>query len=138
MDINLFRDIIVIFALSIAVILLCHRLRLPTIVGFLLTGVICGPHGLGLVSGIAQVGSLSALGIVLLLFTVGLEFSIKKLLKYKKFFFIGGSLQVFLTGLIGFCVAKMLDRPTGESIFLGFLLSLSSTAISIRVLDQRF
>lgn len=137
MDISLFKDIIVIFALSIAAIFVCHRFNLPTIVAFLFTGVISGPHGLGLVKGIPEVNSLASIGIVLLLFIVGMEFSIKKMMEYKHFFWVGGLLQVTLTTAVGFVVAQLLNRPMGESLFLGFLLAMSSTAITISALDQR-
>ncbi len=136
-EIPLIQDITVIFALSIGVLLICHRLRVPTIVGFLITGILCGPHGLGLVDDIEDVQTLANVGIVLLLFTVGMEFSISKLLEYKRFLLIGGVLQVLLTSLVGFAVASFLGRPIGESVFFGFLISLSSTAIVMRMLDER-
>ena len=136
-DIPLINDIVVIFGLSIAVLLLCHKIKLPSVVGFLFTGVICGPHALGLVKGEADVQTLASLGIVLLLFTVGMEFSFKKILESKRFFVIGGGLQVFLTVLAGFAIAYALGRPFNESIFLGFLLSLSSTAIVLRMIDEK-
>ncbi len=137
MEIPLLKDMIIIFGLSVAVILVCHRLRIPTIVGFLLTGLLCGPHGLGLVSGTSEVRVLAEMGIVVLLFTVGLDFSIRRILEYKRYFFVGGAIQVALTSIAGFCIAQFLARPVGESIFLGFLLSLSSTAIVLRVMQER-
>lgn len=136
-DIPLINDIVVIFGLSIGVLLLCHKIKLPSVVGFLFTGVICGPHALGLVKGETDVQTLASLGIVLLLFTVGMEFSFKKILESKRFFLIGGGLQVFLTVIAGFIVAWTLGRPLNESLFLGFLLSLSSTAIVLRMIDEK-
>lgn len=136
-EIPLIPDITIIFALSIGVLLICHRMRVPTIVGFLITGVLCGPHGLGLVDEIVDVQTLANVGIVLLLFTVGMEFSIKRLLEYKRFLLIGGVLQVVLTTAVGFCVAYFSSRPLGEAVFFGFLISLSSTAIVMRVLEER-
>lgn len=136
MEIPLLREILIIFSLSIAVLLVCYRLRIPTVVGFLLTGVLSGPHGLGLVSIVDDVQMLASIGIVLLLFSVGMEFSLKKILQYKNHFLIGGTLQVLFTVIAGFCIARFLQRPFGESIFLGFLLSLSSTAIVMRVLEK--
>lgn len=136
MQVPILQDIIVIFGLSIGVLLFCHKFRIPTIVGFLITGVLSGPHGLGLVKSLNDVQTLADLGIVLLLFSVGMEFSLKKLLEFKRFFILGGILQVSLTALAGFVIAQYLERPFGESIFLGFLLSLSSTAIVLRVYDS--
>lgn len=137
METVILNDMLVIFGLSIAVLLACHAIKLPSIVGFILTGVLCGPHGLGLVKNITDVESLANLGIILLLFSIGMEFSIKKLMEIKRFFLIGGLLQVGLTVLVGFIIAQTLGRPYGESVFLGFILSLSSTAIVLRILENR-
>jgi len=137
MEASLLNDMIVIFGLSIAVLLACHAMRLPSIVGFIFTGVLSGPHGLGLIKRIADVESLANMGIVLLLFSIGMEFSIKKLKEIKRFFLFGGVLQAGLTVLAGYCIGKFLGRPFGESIFLGFILSLSSTAIVLRILQNR-
>lgn len=137
MESTLLDEMIVIFGLSIIVLLFCHAIRLPSIVGFIFTGVLCGPHGLGLVNRVADVESLANMGIVLLLFSIGMEFSIKKLMDIKRYFFLGGFLQVGLTVLFGFIIAQVLNRPIGESFFLGFILSLSSTAIVLRLLEAR-
>ena len=138
MEVPVFKEIVIIFALSIAVLLVCHRMKLPPVVGFLVTGVLCGPHGLGLVSGIEDVQNLATVGVVLLLFTVGMEFSIKNIIKYRYYFFGGGMLQVSLTLLGTLLVSKyLLGMPWNQSIFMGFLISLSSTAIVLRVLDEK-
>lgn len=137
MEIPLLREVVIIFALSIFVQLACHRLRIPTIVGFLLTGVLAGPHALGLVNNAEDVDVLATVGIVMLLFAVGMEFSLKKILKHKKDFFIGGFLQVFLTILASAGIAVSCGSTIEESIALGFLVSLSSTAIVLRTLEQR-
>ncbi|MCB1111079.1 MAG: cation:proton antiporter [Chlamydiales bacterium] len=136
-EIPLLKDIVIIFGLSITVLLFCHRLRIPTIVGFLVTGVICGPHGLGVIGDVDDVQVLASIGIILLLFIVGMEFSIKRLLQYKRFFLLGGLMQVILTGGVSFGIAQLIGRPIGESLFLGCLISLSSTAIVMRVLEER-
>lgn len=138
MEVPIVKEIVIIFALSIAVLLVCHRLKLPAVVGFLVTGVLCGPHGMGLVSGIEDVQNLATIGVVLLLFTVGMEFSIKNIIKYRYYFFGGGLLQVSLTAIGTVLVSKYLvGMQWNQSIFMGFLISLSSTAIVLRVLDER-
>lgn len=137
MDIPVLQDIVIIFGLAVLVLLICNLIRLPAIVGFLLTGIITGPHGLKLIDDVAAVEMLATLGIMLLLFTIGLEFSLKRLIKIKRFFFLGGIIQVALTVLIGLLVAQFLGRPIGESLFLGFLLSMSSTAIVIKALEKQ-
>ncbi|MBA3238861.1 MAG: cation:proton antiporter [Parachlamydiaceae bacterium] len=136
MEIPLLPEIVIIFGLAILVILACHRFKIPSIVGFLLTGVLAGPHGLGFVKNLDNVDILATVGIVLLLFTVGMEFSLKKIFEYRRFFLIGGSAQVFLTVAAGAFFAYLINRPLGESIFLGFLLSLSSTAIILRIFND--
>jgi monovalent cation:H+ antiporter-2, CPA2 family len=77
MDTFLLNDILIIILLSVVVIYLCHRIRLPIIVGFLLTGLLAGPHGFALVHEIAAVKTLAETGIILLMFTIGLEFSFR-------------------------------------------------------------
>lgn len=135
--IPLLNDIVLIFGLSIAVLLVGHRLKVPTVVGFILTGILAGPHGLGLVSDIHNVETFAQIGIVLLLFSIGMEFSIKKLLQIKRFFFVGGFFQVFLTLLGGVILGQILSKSIGESIFLGCLLAMSSTIISMRLLEEK-
>lgn len=137
MEFPIMQEIVVIFALSIVILLLCHRLNLPAVVGFLLTGVICGPHCLALISDVDDVKELATLGIVLLLFSVGMDFSIKNIVKYRVYFFGGGVLQVLLTVLSAMGIAFFVfGQSLGEALFWGFLLSLSSTAIVLRALEE--
>lgn len=137
MEVELLRDIVVIFALSVMVLFLFHRLRAPTVVGFLLTGILAGPHGLGLVQASGQVEVLSEIGVVLLLFTVGIEVSLRDLLKIKKYVLVGGSMQVILTILAVFAFAVHDGVSFGEAVLLGFLVSLSSTAIVLRIIQKK-
>ena len=137
MELYLLQDIVVIFALSVAVLFLFHRLRAPTIMGFLLTGVLAGPQGFGLIGASEQVSVLAEIGVVLLLFTVGIEVSLKDLLKIKKFVLVGGSLQVILTILAVFAILYRIGIPAGEAMMLGFLVSLSSTAIVLRIIQKK-
>ena len=137
MEIPLLNDIIIIFGLSIAILFICHRLRVPAIVGFLLTGILAGPYGLGLVKAVHEVEILAEVGVVLLLFTIGIEFSLKRLLQIKKPVLMGGSIQVLLTLLVTFIIVRQLGQPIGESIFIGFLIALSSTAIVLKLLQER-
>ena len=137
MEILLFKDLLTILGFSIVVLLLGHRLHLPPVVGFLLTGVIAGPHCLGLVGETDDVEKLSEIGIILLLFGIGMEFSLKKLVKIKRLFLLGGSLQVGLTIFLSCLIAKAFGCSWGEAIFLGCLISMSSTAIVLGLLDQK-
>jgi CPA2 family monovalent cation:H+ antiporter-2 len=137
MEIALLYDIVIIFGLSVVILFICHRLKVPVIVGFLLTGIIAGPYGLGLVKGVHEVEVLAEVGVVLLLFTIGMELSLEKLLKIKKSVLLGGSIQVLITLIISFFIVRLFGLPIGQSIFIGFLISLSSTAIVLKLIQQR-
>ena len=137
MEIPLLNDIVIIFGLSIGILFICHRLHVPAIVGFLLAGILAGPYGLGLLKAVHEVEILAEIGIVLLLFTIGIEFSLQRLLQIKKSVLMGGSIQVSLTFFAAFLIARQLGQPVGNSVFMGFLISLSSTAIVLKLLQER-
>jgi CPA2 family monovalent cation:H+ antiporter-2 len=130
-------DFVVIVVAAVAVVLVCHRLRVPTVVGFLLTGVLIGPSGLGLVGRTEQVEVFAEIGVVALLFTVGLEFSLGRLREIRRAFFAGGSLQAAFTLAAAVGVAAAAGVALPRAVFLGFLLTLSSTAIVFRLLADR-
>ena len=94
MDPQLLINLMIIFALSILALFLCSFLRIPAIVGFLITGVLAGPFGLALITDINQVNTFAEIGVALLLFTIGLQFSFKDLIAVKKAVILGGTLQV--------------------------------------------
>jgi len=137
MEIPILKDILTIFGLSIVVLYICHRLNIPAIVGYLVTGIVAGPHGFGLVNAVHEVELLAEIGIVLLLFSIGIEFSFDKMLQSGRAILIGGSLQVLLTSGVVFIIARSLGQSFGESVFAGFLISLSSTAIILKLLQER-
>jgi len=137
MEIPLLKDILIVFGLAIAVLFICHRLRVPTVVGFLLTGIFVGPYGLGLIKAIHEVEAFAEVGVILLLFTIGIEFSLERLLQIRKSVLIGGSLQVSLTFLATLFISKQFGQAFGESVFAGFLVALSSTAIVLKLLQER-
>ncbi|MBF0110807.1 MAG: cation:proton antiporter [Magnetococcales bacterium] len=130
-------ELLVIFSLSVAVVYLCHRFRIAPILGFLITGVVAGPHGLTLVSSVRQVEELAEIGVMLLLFTIGLELSLSKILEMRRSVFLGGGLQVLLTTLCAGAIAWHLAIPLNHALFIGFLVTLSSTAIVLKILQQR-
>jgi len=133
----LLNDILTIFGLSVTVLYICHRVRIPTVVGFLLTGLLAGPHGLGLVKAAEAIEILAEVGVVLLLFTIGLEFSLKSLWKIRKLVLISGFSQVLLTFLAALIIVLALGRSLPEAVFIGFLISLSSTAIVMKILQEK-
>ncbi len=137
MDIPVLNDIVIIFGLAIAVLFICHRLRVPAVVGFILTGIFVGPYGLGLVKALHEVEMFAEVGVVLLLFTIGIEFSLERLLQIKKSVLVGGSLQVLLTFLATWFIARQFGQSSGEAVFIGFLVALSSTAIVLKLIQER-
>jgi monovalent cation:H+ antiporter-2, CPA2 family len=136
MEIALLRDIII-CGLALAVSFICQHIRIPTVVGFLLTGLLAGPHGLAIVRQITEVEQLAEIGVVCLLFTIGLEFSLKSLLQIKFLTLVGGSCQVALTLALTALAAGVLGLPLNQAVFVGFLVSLSSTAIVSKTLQER-
>lgn len=136
MHVPIFTDILVIFGLSILVLFVGHRLRIPPIVGFLLTGMIAGPHGFGAVTDITTVETLAEIGVILLLFTIGLEFSLKHLMEIRKSVLLGGSVQVVLTIAFVGGLSLFTSEPK-TALFIGFLIALSSTAIVLKIIQER-
>ena len=137
MEIPLLKDIVIIFVLSVVVLYLFQRIKVPTIVGFFITGILAGPGGLGLISAVSEVQFLAEIGVIFLLFTIGIEFSLEKFSQLKRSVLIGGSLQVILTFLAVFTLAYLIGISIRESIFIGFLISLSSTAIVLKLLQDK-
>ncbi|WP_282780245.1 monovalent cation:proton antiporter family protein [Phaeodactylibacter xiamenensis] len=137
MHFPLLQDLLIFTGFSAIVVYALQRIRLPSILGFLVTGILIGPHGLGLVSESEQIELISEIGVILLLFVIGMELSIKHLVSIKNTVFIGGSLQVGLTVLVAGSGYYFLGNSWEESLFVGFLFSLSSTAIVLKVLQDR-
>lgn len=130
-------EIVTVFLLSIGVILFCSRLRLPAVVGFLITGILCGPSVLGIISDREAVDMLAEIGVALLLFTIGMELSGEALARLRKPVFVGGTLQIGLTvaAIAGISVLRGSHIETG--VFIGYLAALSSSAIVLSALQQR-
>lgn len=137
MDFSILTDIVIIFALSTGVNLVFTRLKMPTVIGYLLTGIIAGPHLLSLVHGEHEIEVLAEIGVVLLLFTIGLEFSLKHLLKIRKIVFLGGLLQVSITAGIFYIISHFYNLSWQTSLFIGFLVALSSSALVLKLLQER-
>lgn len=135
MVLDLLTDILIVFAIALGVGMVFNKIKVPPLVAFILTGVIVGPYGLSVIGG-QEVANLAEIGIILLLFTIGLEFSFKDLWKIRLIAVAGGALQVGLS-FVFFCgLAFLLGRPMNEAILMGFLFSLSSTAIVLKILHQ--
>jgi CPA2 family monovalent cation:H+ antiporter-2 len=133
----LFTDILIVFTIALIVGLIFNRLRVPPLVAFILTGIIVGPYGFSVIQSQEQVTELAEIGIILLLFTIGLEFSFKDLWKIRLIAVVGGILQVTLSFAFFCGLALLFGRPVDEAILMGFLFSLSSTAIVLKILHEK-
>ena len=131
------RDFAVVLGASFPVLFLCRRLKLPQIVGFLVTGVAIGPHALGWVREARRVETIAEFGVALILLFVGLEFPIRRLKALGRTSLVGGSLQMALTAAGGFALARFAGRAPNEAVFVGLLVSVSSTAVVLPILKQR-
>jgi CPA2 family monovalent cation:H+ antiporter-2 len=128
------RDLEILFGLAVVTVVLFRRLLFPSIVGFLVTGVLAGPHALALIKDPHTVEQMAEIGVVLLLFTIGIEFSLKELMRIRKLVFWGGGVQVLLTILAVAGGSALFGLPLNQAVFAGFLVSLSSTAILMKLL----
>lgn len=130
-------ELAVIACVGVFVTVVLARLRLPTVAGLLAAGAILGPNGLRLLVSVDAIEELAEVGVVLLLFTIGLEFSLTRLSHIWRQVVAGGSIQVGLTIAVAVVVGALLHRPLGTSVFYGFVFALSSTAIVLRALTER-
>jgi monovalent cation:H+ antiporter-2, CPA2 family len=134
---QLFEDLLIILLFSVPVAFACLRLNLPLLVGLMLTGIVIGPYGLGLIRELEAIEILAEIGVMLLLFTIGLEFSLHRLREMKRLVLIGGGLQVALTIAAVSAVAFLFGRGLNQAVFFGFLVALSSTAIVLKSYAER-
>ena len=131
------RDLAVIFAGSLLVILAFHRLKLPALPGFIVAGILLGPNALGLVSDVHRVESLAEVGVILLLFTIGIEFSLSRLKEMGRQVVSAGLAQLGFTVLATLAVGAAFLSRWQVALFLGFLIALSSTALVLKGLTDQ-
>lgn len=131
------EEITLIATVSIIVTLVLGRFKLPVVAGLVLTGALVGPHGLSLANDSETIEVIAEVGVVFLLFTIGLEFSLGRLKHIFRQVALGGLLQVGATASITTVVALSLNRPLPEAIVYGFVFALSSTALVLRTLNER-
>src|SRR5438132_282105 len=131
------RDLAVIFGASLVVILVFHRLRLPALPGFIVAGVLLGPNALGFIPDVHRVEGLAEVGVILLLFTIGIEFSLGRLRQMGRQVAVAGACQVGLTVAATAAVAAAGAARWQVALFLGFLAALSSTAIVLKLLTEK-
>ena len=132
-----FAEIVVLLTISVVIAYLCYRIHIVPIAGFLITGVIIGPSALGLVQDLDLINNLAEIGVILLLFSIGVEFSLEKLGRIKRIVLWGGSLQVGLTLALVTGLALAWGVDGRNALFTGGLVALSSTAIVLGLLSDR-
>ncbi|HZG53795.1 MAG TPA: cation:proton antiporter [Pyrinomonadaceae bacterium] len=130
-------EVVALLVAGAVIAYVCNRFGLVPIVGFLLAGVVIGPNALGLVRDRELVDAAAEVGVILLLFTIGIEFSLQKLARIKRLIFGGGGLQVGLATLLTMGVLTLFGVNWRAGLFTGFLVALSSTAIVLKLLGDR-
>jgi CPA2 family monovalent cation:H+ antiporter-2 len=131
------QSVLVLLASSVIAVALCRRLKLPALVGYLVTGLALGPHALGLVSNREETQHLAEFGVVFLMFSIGLEFSLGKLRSMRRVVFGLGGAQVVATMALAVAVALAVGLPWQAGVALGGIAAMSSTAIVSRLLAER-
>ena len=134
MDHQSLIDLEILFGLAVVTVVLFRRLMFPSIIGFLVSGVLAGPHALGLIRDTRQVELMAEIGVVLLLFTIGIEFSLKELMRIRHLVLWGGGAQILCTIVLTALVGALFGYPLTQAVFFGFLVALSSTAILMKLL----
>lgn len=136
-DFSLLKDLVLILAVGVAVALVLRRVGVPSIAGFIVAGILVGPRAAGLVADTHEVEMLAEIGVVLLMFGIGMELSLEKVRRLWKPILVGGSLQAVLTIGLAAWVATVFSLSLRQGIFIGFMVAVSSTAIVLRGLEYR-
>lgn len=142
-DFDFLGELVLIGGLAVAIILVFQKLKIPPVIGLIFTGIIIGPSGIGAVYDQKLISTLAELGVILLLFTIGLEFSLDELKKLQKIVLVGGFVQILLTSLVISALSYWFMFTIGHTIslsaavFLGLTFSVSSTAICLKILTDR-
>ena len=131
------RDIVLILLVSLPIIYIFRKINLPSITGFLIAGMIIGPYGFHIISDTGDIQTMAEMGVILLLFTIGLEVNPASLYKMKKLLLYSGGFQVTLSIILPALIFLLFKIPIKLGIFLGMLISLSSTAIVLKILSEK-
>ncbi|NJD76692.1 MAG: potassium transporter KefB [Candidatus Methanoperedens sp.] len=136
-DLIFLREFVIVFGVAVIITFLFHHLRIASIVGYLIAGVMLGPSMLGIVKDVGLIEGFAEIGVILLLFLIGVEFSLAQIIRINRAVFLGGFLQVFLTTMVVLVIALSFGAPLRQGLFAGFLVAMSSTAIVLKVLSDR-
>lgn len=137
-SISFIQDLAVIMLVAGVVTILFHRLKQPVVLGYIVAGFIIGPHTppVGLIHDEQTIKTLAELGVIFLMFCLGLEFSLRKLFKVGATAFVAAFLEIFLMIWIGYEIGRFFDWSTMDSLFLGAILAISSTTIIVKALND--
>ncbi|MCG7874011.1 MAG: monovalent cation:proton antiporter-2 (CPA2) family protein [Candidatus Thiodiazotropha lotti] len=137
MNIHTLQIILLLLAVSVLTVTLFRRMHLPPILGYLIVGILVGPFGGGMIASNEDTRFLAEFGVVFLLFTIGLEFSLPQMMAMKGAVFGLGGTQVLLTGIVAALIAWLLGLETSAALITGAVLALSSTAIVTKQLSEQ-
>jgi CPA2 family monovalent cation:H+ antiporter-2 len=134
---DLLHVVLVLLAVAVGVVVLCRVLRLPAMLGYLIVGILIGPHALGWIPDTQQTRHIAEFGVVFLMFSIGLEFSLARLRSMQRVVFGLGTAQVVSTMLLVMLASLFLDLDWRAGLALGGVLAMSSTAIVSKLLVER-
>ncbi|MCE9636751.1 MAG: cation:proton antiporter [Planctomycetes bacterium] len=134
---HVLAQILVVLAASLGAVWVVARGGLPSIVGYLLAGIVIGPHGVGLVADMHLIEGMAEIGVVLLMFTIGLKFSVAELKHMRGLVFGAGASQMVITIAAVAALTGFGGMPLPRGIFIGLLVAMSSTAIVLKLLEER-
>lgn len=136
-SVTIFEPLLILLGISLLIVYLFQRLRVSPIIGYLITGALVGPTGLSLIDSTSEVTALANIGLILLLFTVGLEMPTPKITNLRAFSLGSGFLQITVTTAAAFGILLILNFEPPQALLFGFIIALSSTAIIIKLLLDR-
>ncbi|HEV7165367.1 MAG TPA: cation:proton antiporter [Gammaproteobacteria bacterium] len=137
MEYTTLRSILILLAVAVFVVAALRRLHLPAVLAYLATGFLVGPHGFGFIQYSAATSSLAEFGVVFLLFTLGLEFSLPRFIVMRRAVFLLGGLQVLLTTVGAALMARLMGASLPVALVLGGAFAMSSTAIAAKQLSEQ-
>ncbi len=132
-----FSQLIIILGFSIPVVYVFNKIKLPSIIGFLITGILIGPFGLRLIDDMAGIQFMAEMGVAFLLFTIGIEIQLSRFLRHLSEILLTGGLQILCTFLVGVLIGLAMQLSISQAVFIGFILAHSSSALVLKILKDR-
>lgn len=134
---ELLQDLVVVFLLAVIVVIALRRIKVPSIAGFIVAGILVGPEVLNVIDDVHKVEVLAEIGVALLLFGIGLELSLERMRRLWRILVIGGAFQVGATVVVATIVSRLFGLGLGPSVFVGCVIAVSSTAVVLSGLRAR-